>query len=301
VSRLAVLLAVAACNSVPGLDPTADDPGPDQDDDSIPDTADNCPTIANPDQRDLDGDGLGDVCDSCPTHRPTQDRDGDGIDDACDPCLLGPNHDEDGDGVFDGCDVCPGIADSQLDTDADGVGDACDPLVGITLERVQFDPFTSLDPRWQAQPPWRVADDGDAVVPTGADAGLSEPSLELASLYVLDIGLALPASVPVGETYGLSGYDTTDDERCTLACTPDCDIAVTSMMGTASTAIALSPGLVRLRLARVSAGMGKYRVVCTLTTASGPTEVTVMTLMHPATPHIFGSASAEVTYVDLLR
>ena len=41
-------------------------PLPDSDGDLVPDTQDNCTTIANADQRDTDGDGLGDVCDAYP-------------------------------------------------------------------------------------------------------------------------------------------------------------------------------------------------------------------------------------------
>jgi hypothetical protein len=40
-------------------------PGPDQDGDDVSDAEDNCPNIANPDQRDTDGDGVGDRCDNC--------------------------------------------------------------------------------------------------------------------------------------------------------------------------------------------------------------------------------------------
>jgi len=43
----------------------------DNDNDSIPNSLDNCPNVANPDQADLDADGLGNVCDA--------DADGDGM------------------------------------------------------------------------------------------------------------------------------------------------------------------------------------------------------------------------------
>lgn len=59
----------------------------DSDGDGVPDTTDNCPTLANADQRDHDGDGKGDVCDKCPHLASTTDpdADGDGVGDACDP------------------------------------------------------------------------------------------------------------------------------------------------------------------------------------------------------------------------
>jgi hypothetical protein len=41
-------------------------PKPDADGDGIPDSADNCPAAANPDQADTDADGIGDACDPCP-------------------------------------------------------------------------------------------------------------------------------------------------------------------------------------------------------------------------------------------
>lgn len=38
-------------------------PPPDRDNDGIPDFRDNCPDVANPDQRDVDQDGIGSACD----------------------------------------------------------------------------------------------------------------------------------------------------------------------------------------------------------------------------------------------
>src|SRR3954471_22234994 len=72
---------------------------PDGDSDGVPNSVDNCPFIANPDQADLDRDGAGD---------------------ACDP-------DDDNDGAADTIDNCPVLSNpNQLDEDRDGTGDACE-------------------------------------------------------------------------------------------------------------------------------------------------------------------------------
>jgi hypothetical protein len=114
---------------------------PDDDNDGVPDAADNCPLVPNGDQSDLDQDGLGDECDAdldndgvlndldnCPADwNPAQeDHEGDGAGDVCDP-------DDDNDGVLDGNDNCPLVANPadpgsglQPDADHDGIGDACD-------------------------------------------------------------------------------------------------------------------------------------------------------------------------------
>ncbi len=129
-----------------GLDTDADglcDAGdPDDDNDGVPDTSDNCPatpTGATVDtngcalsQLDSDADGVTDDLDNCPiTANPGQeDGDLDGVGDACDNCLANANplqEDGDLDGVGDACDNCPANANPlQEDGDLDGVGDVCD-------------------------------------------------------------------------------------------------------------------------------------------------------------------------------
>jgi hypothetical protein len=104
----------------------------DEDDDGVPDIADNCPDIVNANQADADSDSRGDVCDpdpdsdgvridNCPLHHnPAQiDSNGNGTGDACE--------DRDEDGVPNSLDTCPDqITRDQRDSDGDGAGDACD-------------------------------------------------------------------------------------------------------------------------------------------------------------------------------
>ncbi|MDQ3301635.1 MAG: thrombospondin type 3 repeat-containing protein [Myxococcota bacterium] len=67
----------------------ADVPVPliDTDADGVVDASDNCPVLANANQRDHDADARGDACDRCPHLASTNDPDGDsdGVGDACDP------------------------------------------------------------------------------------------------------------------------------------------------------------------------------------------------------------------------
>ena len=94
--RALVCLVLAGCSSsngakppgpgsYPGPDAANTNPDQDTDGDGVPDVADNCPDVANPDQRDHDHDLRGDACDVCPHLKDTgADVDGDGVGDACD-------------------------------------------------------------------------------------------------------------------------------------------------------------------------------------------------------------------------
>ncbi|MFO0600903.1 MAG: phosphodiester glycosidase family protein [Myxococcaceae bacterium] len=79
----------------------------DTDMDGVVDGTDNCPDVANANQKDTDADGEGDACDG----------------------------DDDADQVPDEDDNCPLIANSnQADADHDGVGDACDQVVNPPVD-----------------------------------------------------------------------------------------------------------------------------------------------------------------------
>ncbi len=91
--------------------------GSDADEDTLKDSADNCPGVFNLGQKDEDGDGLGDHCDP--------DADGDGL-----PNELDTDYalDSDGDGFVDAVDQFPKDPNEYADSDGDGVGDNADCL-----------------------------------------------------------------------------------------------------------------------------------------------------------------------------
>jgi len=123
--------------------------GDDVDEDGVPDSTDNCPLLANPDQADSDLDGQGDACDI----------------------------DDDGDGLADGIDNCPLLANpDQADTDGDGIGDACDSIqsgchsVPMSINAATFGPGTHSLASQQS-----LATQGAVRVQTGADVTFHAP------------------------------------------------------------------------------------------------------------------------------
>jgi len=91
----------------------------DDDDDGIPNFRDNCPTVHNPDQKDMDHNGIGQACDPA----ELADGDGDGVPGYKDNCHAVNNPD-------------------QLDRDGDGIGTACDPEESVP-DPVEPDPDTT--------------------------------------------------------------------------------------------------------------------------------------------------------------
>ncbi|MBF0192256.1 MAG: PD40 domain-containing protein [Magnetococcales bacterium] len=94
--------------------------GIDTDEDGVTDSADNCPLVANTDQKDTDKDGAGDVCDVFVNDAQEQlDSDGDGIGNLSDT-------DDDNDGVTDLVDLFPLNPKESKDSDHDHTGDNSD-------------------------------------------------------------------------------------------------------------------------------------------------------------------------------
>jgi len=122
---------------------------PDDDNDVIPDSVDNCLFLANPDQVDSDEDDAGDMCDNCPnTTNPNQENaDEDTLGDLCDNCPTNTNPEQEdtyppgGNKIGDACDC-------EADFDCSGGVDATDVTSFLTdFGRNQFnDPCTTSSP-----------------------------------------------------------------------------------------------------------------------------------------------------------
>jgi len=111
-------------------------PPMDTDGDGVPDTADNCPTVANASQADADSDGVGDACDNCvnvANPRVTPDA---ATFLAANPwaTLTGDQRDDDHDGYGNKCDAkFPGTTGAAV-----GTGD-------LTQFRASFNKSRTLD------------------------------------------------------------------------------------------------------------------------------------------------------------
>ncbi|NPU91032.1 MAG: hypothetical protein HPY82_03895 [Gammaproteobacteria bacterium] len=93
----------------------------DDDNDSVADGSDNCPLVSNGDQLNTDADSMGNVCDG--------DDDGDGVGDAADAFPLNANEtaDSDNDTVGNNGDNCPQVANTdQANNGDDDLGNVCD-------------------------------------------------------------------------------------------------------------------------------------------------------------------------------
>ncbi|MBI4237727.1 MAG: thrombospondin type 3 repeat-containing protein [Deltaproteobacteria bacterium] len=111
----------------------------DPDSDAIQNSADNCPSVTNPDQGDGDDDTVGDVCDNCinVAFADQVDTDADNKGDVCDA-------DADGDTVYNIADNCVLAANAdQANLDGDGLGDVCDPLDNTPTPPVVLPPVVT--------------------------------------------------------------------------------------------------------------------------------------------------------------
>lgn len=144
------------------LDNVGDACDEDRDGDNVANDEDNCPDVWNEGQTDIDEDGTGDECqgfysdqdgdsfpdfaDDCPLvpNPPplvdceaagANDTDGDGTPDAEDDCLHVPGicgNDNDGDGVPDDEDNCPDVPnpDQRPAAEGEALGEACAVSIG---------------------------------------------------------------------------------------------------------------------------------------------------------------------------
>lgn len=122
IERLSLETAFFASLSAEYLNPKGK---ADYDNDNVPNDRDNCPFIANPDQRDTDEDKIGDACDNCPAFKnPNQlDKNNDEVGDVCE--------DEDKDGIVNILDNCPNYFNlDQKDENYNGIGDTCEDFDG---------------------------------------------------------------------------------------------------------------------------------------------------------------------------
>ena len=122
----------------------------DADGDGIPNGADNCPSVANPNQADCDNDGQGDACDSTP------DCNGNGLPDPCD-IASGFSADVNSNGIPDSCegdcddndlpDTWEVATGRVTDCNSNGVPDTCEGAVPVVCATENLGPPSGAEPR----------------------------------------------------------------------------------------------------------------------------------------------------------
>jgi len=288
---LLVVSLVPACNQLYGLDPTriedAFEPFDDVDQDSIPDARDNCPTVANADQRDDDADGKGDACDGCAF---------------CMPCARGPDHDEDGDKLADGCDNCPAYDNpSQENADGDDLGDACDPSGAVHRRRL-FDGFATLSPEWlQKGAPWGVVDDELSPMP-GFGIGIYELlhatlKIDSGSTWFVEIGIQPPPNSDLGVSL-TAGTPTAPLFTCYVV--PGNGVS----MRLSNSGIVDPTGFPFTTFGRmrfgVTAGLTGQRPVCELLGVYSFTHPSEFVIEYPLGISFYAASKARFTYIDVI-
>jgi hypothetical protein len=237
VLRAALVVALAGCNDIYGLDATkivdAATGALDTDGDGVADSADNCIDVANAAQTDNDLDGVGDACDPC-------------------SFAFNPALDRDGDGLAATADNCPGFPNAaQTDSDLDGVGDACDPNPGTadTL-RCYADLATDVARSWALDGAWKaVGTDASAVIihspPTTPPFWLGARGSGLAPSHIaIQIATVPPATTTTIATTGVAvaAADETAFATCELVRTGDAlSLQLADSAGLAEAALPTSP------------------------------------------------------------
>lgn len=237
-----------------GAPPDADagidgSPTADGDRDGVVDADDNCPAIANADQRDRDGDQRGDRCDRCPRQ----------------------------------------VDPMQSDGDADGIGDACDPWPTLQTQVLAYEEFdVPLAPPWVPAADALYQDDFLVPQPTAPYATWAAryPLPSTPSRVAIEVGVALGADdqmypYPSAKAFIDATFEqdgTVSNVECGAVRIPTGQFELSmddvnhDQYMNLGTAPLPAPATARLRLTR-SRGVSSSTVTCAADAGSGPVEM----------------------------